>query len=236
MEYKIDMIDWKLVVIATLLLWIWATAGEGDTNNYYNIDTAIIVDSTFEIDTAVLMGDTLYDSSYSWNRLHYRSYDTPDSISLPLISHEHDYCYPVDGTMTSGYGWRWGRSHNGIDIAYNNRDTTRSMFPGVVRYSRRGWNGGYGHLVIIRHFNGLETYYAHHRKLFVGQGDTLQAGDAIGLVGSTGHSTGPHLHLETRFLGVPIDPELIINLDDSTLVSDSINLIKKGRHYITHGI
>jgi len=236
MKYKIDKIDWRLAVMGTLFLWIWATTGEGDTNKYYNIDTAIILDSTFELDTEILMGDTLYDSTYSWNSLHYRDYHAPDTVILPLVTHEHEYCYPVDGTMTSGYGWRWGRSHNGIDIAYNNRDTTRSMFPGVVRYSKRGWNGGYGNLVIIRHFNGLETYYAHHRTLFVEQGDTLESGDAIGLVGSTGHSTGPHLHLETRFLGVPIDPELIINLDDSTLVSDSINLIKKGRHYITHGI
>ena len=236
MEHKVNMIDWKLVLITILMLWVWASLNSKTVNNYYDIETAIIVDSTFNLDTAVLMGDTLYDSTYSWDRLHYRDYDTPDTIKLPLVTHKHEYCYPVDGTMTSGYGWRWGRSHDGIDIAYNNRDTTKSMFPGVVRYSKRGYNGGYGNLVIIRHFNGLETYYAHHRTLFVEQGDTLEAGDVIGLVGSTGRSTGPHLHLETRFLGLPIDPELIINLDDSTLVSDSINLIKKGRHYITHGI
>ena len=220
MEYKIDKIDWKLAVIVTLFIWIWVTAGEGDTNNYYNINTAIIVDSTFELDTAVLMGDTLYDSTYSWDRLHYRSYDKPDTVQLPLVTPHHDYCYPVDGTLTSSYGWRWGRSHNGIDIAHNNRDTTRSMFHGVVRYAKKGWNGGYGNLVIVRHFNGLETYYGHHRKIFVEQGDTIKSGEALGLVGSTGRSSGPHLHLETRFLGLPIT-WVNINLQD-THVNDSI--------------
>ena len=82
MEHKINIIDWKLVLISMLVLWIWASLGNKTTNNYYDIETAIIVDSTFDLDTAVLMGDT-YDSTYSWDRLHYRDYDTPDTVTLP---------------------------------------------------------------------------------------------------------------------------------------------------------
>ena len=138
------------------------------------------------------------------------------------------FTLPVEGEKTSGYGWRWGRMHYGIDIAYCNRDTTRSMFDGVVRYSKRGSNGGYGYLCIVRHFNGLETYYAHHRKLLVEEGDTLNSGDAIGIVGSTGHSTGPHLHLETRFLGVPINPEELMARIELT---DTITLLYNKSNY-----
>ena len=78
MEHKVNMIDWKLVLITILMLWVWASLNSKTVNNYYDIETAIIVDSTFDLDTAVLMGDTLYDSTYSWDRLHYRDYDTPD--------------------------------------------------------------------------------------------------------------------------------------------------------------
>ena len=72
---------------------------------------------------------------------------------------------------------------------------------------------------MVRHFNGLETYYAHHWSLLVEEGDTLSAGDGIGIIGSTGRSTGPHLHFEVRFLGVPIDPDLVKG-DTLTLIKD----------------
>jgi murein DD-endopeptidase MepM/ murein hydrolase activator NlpD len=157
--------------------------------------------------------DTMYSEYCPY--IHYRHDSTIDSITLYLDSFE----FHSTGHVSSGYGWRWGRMHYGIDYAGCNRDTSRSVWDGVVRYAERGYNGGYGNLVVVRHFNGLETYYAHHWSLLVEEGDTLSAGDGIGIIGSTGRSTGPHLHFEVRFLGVPIDPDLVQG-DTLTLIKD----------------
>ena len=113
--------------------------------------------------------------------------------------------------------------HYGIDYAGCNKDTSLSVWDGVVRYADFGYNGGYGNLIIVRHFNGLETYYAHHWDLLVEEGDTVIAGDGLGIIGSTGHSTGPHLHFEVRFLGVPMNPE--------DIVSDTLILKRNGFSY-----
>ena len=170
------------------------------------------VDTT-EVETPPLFLDTMYSEYCPY--IHYRHDSTVDSITLYLDSFE----FHSTGHVSSGYGWRWGRMHYGIDYAGCNRDTSRSVWDGVVRYAERGYNGGYGNLVVVRHFNGLETYYAHHWSLLVEEGDTLSAGDGIGIIGSTGRSTGPHLHFEVRFLGVPIDPELVKG-DTLTLIKD----------------
>lgn len=170
------------------------------------------VDTT-EVETPPLFLDTMYNDYCPY--IHYRHDSTVDSITLYLDSFE----FHSTGHVSSGYGWRWGRMHYGIDYAGCNRDTSRSVWDGVVRYAERGYNGGYGNLVVVRHFNGLETYYAHHWSLLVKEGDTLSAGDGIGIIGSTGRSTGPHLHFEVRFLGVPIDPDLVKG-DTLTLIKD----------------
>lgn len=111
---------------------------------------------------------------------------------------------PVPGVLTSRFGWRDGRAHNGIDLDLRTGEPVRSMFPGVVRYA--GTYGSYGRLVVVRHYNGLETYYAHLHRVKVTPGTEVDAGDLLGTGGSTGRSTGPHLHLEVRFKGLPIDP------------------------------
>jgi murein DD-endopeptidase MepM/ murein hydrolase activator NlpD len=111
---------------------------------------------------------------------------------------------PVEGVLTSRFGWRHGRPHNGIDLALRTGDPVRSMFPGVVRFA--GNYSSYGRLVVIRHHNGLETYYAHLHRIKVTAGEEVDAGTLIGLGGNTGRSTGPHLHFEARFKGIPIDP------------------------------
>ncbi len=168
---------------------------------------------TIEVEEPPLFLDTMYNDHCPY--IHYSHDSTIDSITLHLDSFE----FHSTGHVSSGYGWRWGRMHYGIDYAGCNRDTSRSVWDGVVRYAERGYNGGYGNLVVVRHFNGLETYYAHHWSLLVEEGDTLSAGDGIGIIGSTGHSTGPHLHFEVRFLGVPIDPDLVQG-DTLTLIKD----------------
>jgi len=149
-----------------------------------------------------------------------------DTIWMCVLDSTHnDYCIPFDGRITSGFGYRSGRNHNGVDIDLEEGDTIRAAFDGKVRYSQ--WHdNGFGNLVIIRHYNGLETYYGHSSKLLVAPNQEVKAGDPIALGGNTGHSYGAHLHFEVRFYDVPIDPELIFNFKYKS-VHDNL-LVHKG--------
>ena len=179
-----------------------------------------------------LKADTLYEGG-DLSYMHFKPYKGyPDSVSLVLVLDTGEFTFPVGGKVTSGYGYRRQGWHGALDIGYNNRDTTRAAFDGVVRWSRYGYNGGYGNLVIIRHFNGIETYYAHFRELLVEEGDTVINGTPIGRIGSTGNSLGPHLHFETRFLGAQFNPDEIMDMEGDSLYSDSITLIRKNNRYL----
>lgn len=136
------------------------------------------------------------------------------------------FSMPVPPIVTSRFGWRDGRSHNGVDLDLEVWDTVRSAFPGVVRFADK--SGGFGRLVVVRHFNGLETYYAHLHRIKVKPGDEVEAGQLVGLGGSSGHSTGSHLHFETRFKGVPFDPSHMIDLTTGELLCDTL-VLKRGR-------
>jgi len=114
------------------------------------------------------------------------------------------FVWPVLGPVTSPFGWRWGRMHEGIDIAAGAGTPIRAAAAGAVIYA--GWLGGYGNLVVIDHGGGVATAYGHQSGIAVGTGAPVAQGQVIGYVGSTGHSTGPHLHFEVRVNGVPQDP------------------------------
>ncbi len=116
------------------------------------------------------------------------------------------FIWPADGVFTSGYGWRWGRIHAGIDIAAPVGTPILAAASGVVEYAT--WNdGGYGNMIDIRHADGTITRYAHMNELYVKEGQTVSQGQTIGAMGSTGFSTGPHLHFEIRPNGgSAIDP------------------------------
>nr|WP_274388219.1 M23 family metallopeptidase [Salsipaludibacter albus] len=110
------------------------------------------------------------------------------------------YAWPLCGTVTSEYKWRWGRQHEGIDIDDDRTDRITAAQSGTVISA--GWNsGGYGNLVLIQHGDGVVTAYAHQRSIVVSTGQSVSRGQHIGYVGSTGRSTGPHLHFETRVGG-----------------------------------
>ena len=113
------------------------------------------------------------------------------------------FIWPVNGVVTSGFGWRWGRMHEGVDIAAPTGTSIRAAAGGTVIYA--GYMGGYGNLVIVDHGNGLSTAYAHQSAIYVSGGSVSQ-GTVIGAVGSTGNSTGPHLHFEVRVNGSAVDP------------------------------
>ena len=112
--------------------------------------------------------------------------------------------WPCSGPVTSGFGWRWGRMHEGIDIAVPTGTPIVAAASGTIIYA--GWMGGYGNLVVVDHGGGLATAYGHNSSLAVGPGQAVAQGQIISYAGSTGNSTGPHLHFEVRVNGSPADP------------------------------
>ena len=150
-----------------------------------------------------------------------------DTIWLCLNEEEsNDFSIPVKGVVTSHYGYRSGRYHNGIDLALKIGDTVYAAFSGKIRYAKYN-DGGFGNLVIIRHNNGLETFYAHLSKHLVVPNQDVKSGDPIGLGGNTGRSFGPHLHFEVRFYDGPINPEEIIDFTKKTLKKENL-FVHKG--------
>lgn len=115
---------------------------------------------------------------------------------------------PTSGVLTSRYGYRWGRTHTGIDIGAPTGTNIKAAAGGTVIFS--GWKGTLGKMVVISHGNGIQTYYAHCSSLLVSAGDSVSAGQLIAKMGSTGRSTGPHLHFEIRVNGSAINPQSYI--------------------------
>jgi LysM repeat protein len=143
----------------------------------------------------------------------------PDTVLIDLTGFNR----PCKGRVTSHFGWRprFGRWHYGTDIGVRTGDKIHSAWAGQVRIC--GWDPkGYGNYIVIRHDNGFETVYGHLSKINVQENQGVKAGEVIGLGGSTGHSTGPHLHFEIRYLGITINPELIVDFDRGDLHNDGI--------------
>ena len=131
---------------------------------------------------------------------------------LPEYTYK-DFIRPVAGIITSGYGYRENRHrrHYGIDLSAHKGDSVRCALPGAV--TRIGYEkGGYGHYVVVAHSGDIETIYAHLQKPVAVIGQSVSSGDIIGLAGSTGNSTGPHLHFETRHKGLPVNPLIWFNI------------------------
>ena len=155
----------------------------------------------------------------------------PESTAIQLVDSLTGHHYPYKGYMSSKYGPRKGRSHQGVDLPLKTGDPIYATFDGVVRYSASS-SSGYGNLVIVRHDNGLETYYAHLSERSVEANDRVVAGQQIGKGGSTGRSSGPHLHFETRYKGQSFDPERLFDFKTGELRNSEILL--KRRHFSIH--
>ena len=145
--------------------------------------------------------------------------DIPERTFVRL---DGGFSFPYHAVVRSHYGYRRGRSHNGVDIPVPTGTEVTAAFDGTVRLST--YHRGYGNIIIIRHANGIETAYAHLSSRKVSTGDKVSAGDVIALSGSTGRSTGPHLHFETMFCGRHFDPELIVDCESGTLVQSPFML------------
>ena len=157
----------------------------------------------------------------NWNNQYVHAYGKdaiiPDSYTIDLTG----FHMPTPSTrITSPFGPRWRRMHNGLDLKVNIGDTIVAAFDGkvrIVKYERRG----YGKYVVIRHDNGLETVYGHLSKQLVEENQLVKAGEVIGLGGNTGRSTGSHLHFETRFLGIAINPIYMFDFPKQDFVADT---------------
>lgn len=136
---------------------------------------------------------------------------------------ENTFVFPCKSPskICSNYGIRSGRMHTGIDLKQNLGDSIAAAWDGYVRIANEGYYG-YGKLVVIRHNNGLETFYAHLSKIMVKENEKVAAGDVIGLAGRTGRATTEHLHFEVRFLYEHFNPNTIIDFDNQTLKADSL--------------
>ena len=166
--------------------------------------------------------------NYSWTSERLNPYrikidSLPDSVFINCA----DFVYPLRSNhVTSNFGMRKYRYHYGIDLGVQIGDTIRATFGGKIRivdYERKG----YGHYLVIRHDNGLETVYAHLLEVLVNINQTVKAGDIIALGGNTGHSTGPHLHYEIRFLGNAFNPTKLIDFSTKKLLKKEFYVVKK---------
>ena len=149
-----------------------------------------------------------------------------DSVILSLTElGDGGFVIPRKGIITSQFGWRRYRPHYGTDIDLDKGDTVVSAFDGMIRIAKSHVQG-YGNVVIIRHKNGLETVYGHLSKLLVDAGQSVKAGEVIGLGGNTGRSYGAHLHFEMRYLGQALDTEDFIDFATGTLKTNDFVLRK----------
>jgi LysM repeat protein len=128
------------------------------------------------------------------------------------------FLVPVKGQVISKYGWRRGRMHTGTDLKLSLGDTVYAAYSGEVFRACRYY--GYGNLVIVKHPHALETYYGHLSKFLVKAGDTIRAGQALGLGGRTGRATGTHLHFEVRENRVAYNPELVYDFNNFIIRED----------------
>ena len=151
----------------------------------------------------------------------------PNSLNIRLFEQDTDFAIPFKGSVFSGFGMRRGRMHKGLDIKLQRHDTVKACMSGIVRFANYN-SGGFGNIIIIRHLNGLETYYAHLQKMVVKPNDIVHAGDFIGTGGTTGTKrTGPHLHFECRWKDYPLDPRLFIDYTNFELKSDTLLINQK---------
>ncbi len=225
-----------------------------DVNLYYSMKSPAMLDTTPALLLArhnfIEPDNTRYPANVIYG--HWNSavpFDYPKTISdqdssvTLLLSDSSSFCgyhHPIrkkekwkyHAIVTSPYGWREGRMHKGVDLELHHRDPVYSSFSGMVRMSR--YYGAFGYMIIVRHFNGLESLYAHLSRLKVKPGDIVEAGQIIGLGGSTGHSTGTHLHYELRFKGLPVNPSHIVDFESKNLQSDVLILKKRKRDYIAY--
>ncbi|WP_299228204.1 peptidoglycan DD-metalloendopeptidase family protein [uncultured Psychroserpens sp.] len=210
----------RLAYLLSLLSLVAYAQKGSDLNIVDRIDLSAIIkhDTTsveieFDTITAVDIKAT------HWDPTVYNPYKNELIVfPLQLTFKDSTYASPIGKTkvVTSRYGWRKGRAHKGIDIDLVTGDSVFAMFDGVVRLAR--YSKGHGRTVILRHYNGLETVYAHLSKYGVKENDSIQRGQYLGKGGTSGNARGSHLHLVINYKGVSINPEYLFEFNDTNTI------------------
>ena len=170
----------------------------------YDVTVEAIVKANQKADDQIAVGESIFIPGARYARVETRNAARDQPVSSRSMAMPARLIWPAGGEISSPYGWRWGRLHSGIDIA--NDTGAPVMAAGAGRVTWAGYKGGYGNAVMIDHGSGYVTLYGHLSDSFVEKGQTVRAGQRIASVGSTGNSTGPHLHFEVIKNGEPIDP------------------------------
>ena len=240
------MISGKNIILTVLLLLgVWRLAAQEDHIQFNVVNDTARVDAVIEEDSLGNLINSMYDSNldnvdhgngllftyFNWMpgfnlyqnfdivTIHYRHQGSAPRDTIDLTGYYH----PAKYRITSNYGYRHRRMHRGVDLGYPEGTPVAAAWDGIVRISKGTANtGGYGNLVVIRHDNGLETYYGHLSRRLVNPGQMVKAGDIIGLGGNTGRSYGSHLHFEVRYLGNDINPCRLIDFDNFKTKFDTL--------------
>lgn len=196
---------------------------ESASNEYFEI----IKDNNFDVPAS--------DQYFFWDTLDIHPYQSKmnkfsETRTLRLVDSVSLFAMPLKNRINSNFGWRKWKYHYGIDLGLNVGDSIISTFDGMVRVVKK--SKSYGNCIVIRHNNGLETLYAHLSRTLVVPDQEVKAGELIGLGGNTGHSSGPHLHFEMRYLGGALNPNEIIDFRNFALLTDSIVIDRCSFEYL----
>lgn len=222
--------------ISTVEALLPETAEEEDFEELEEAESLVAITEELHINKDWL---SLHDYFATWDSRNINPYEIDaakfaDTVSLYLIDSllEHSWSPPLeDMHVTSDFGFRGYRWHYGTDIRLKTGDSVRTVFDGIVRIKKYDPRG-YGYYLLVRHKNGLETLYGHLSKQMVEVGDEIKAGDVIGLGGSTGRSSGPHLHFEFRYQGNPVNPGEIYDFKHNALSADSLTISPETFAYV----
>ena len=234
-----------IVLLVFLLLGVCRLAAQENHIRFNVVNDTARIDAVIEEDSLGNLINSMYDSNldnvdhgngllftyFNWMpgynlyqnfdivTIHYRHQGSAPRDTIELTGYHH----PANYRITSNYGYRHRRMHRGVDLGYPEGTPVAAAWDGIVRISKGTANiGGYGNLVVIRHDNGLETYYGHLSRRLVNPGQMVKAGDIIGLGGNTGRSYGSHLHFEVRYLGNDINPCRLIDFDNFKTKFDTL--------------
>lgn len=223
------------LVIFFLVMTIGAHAQKSPKLDLYDFSD---FDEIIALDSLTANSDSLPDiKADHWEHTVYNPYKKLNvQFPVKLTFDDSTYASPIgkEKVITSRYGWRWGRAHKGIDIDLITGDSLFAMFDGVIRFAR--YNSGHGRTVIVRHYNGLETVYAHLSRYGVKENDTVVKGQYLGKGGASGNARGSHLHLVVNYKGISINPEYLFdfNNEDNKVRSKEIWVTKEWTRPYAH--
>ncbi|WP_417866422.1 peptidoglycan DD-metalloendopeptidase family protein [Xanthomarina gelatinilytica] len=207
----------KLVFALLFLCVTYSSIAQNKSPEVYSPESTQFIDDLEAYLTSIRTEtETINITAEFWDTSKIKiDYDTEVAYPIHIQFKGSNYVSPISKkkVVTSRYGWRWGRAHKGIDIDLVTGDSLFAMFDGVIRFAN--YSSGHGRTVVVRHFNGLETVYAHLSRYGVKENDTVFAGSYLGKGGTSGNARGSHLHLEMNYKGIPVNPEYLLDFNEN---------------------